>query len=110
VLQNGKRECLAKFVKTLLTFLLFGSQFSMDLIEQASDAFLALICSERDMYLSMVQLLLQEQEQLSQAKLGQAFAELMANLDLSLENNNRIRFRDKMRAFLASSRSILRKS
>jgi len=41
---------LAQFVQVLLSFFLLGNHFSVDLIEVSSDAFLAIICSEKVRY------------------------------------------------------------
>lgn len=59
--------------------------------------------------MSMVQALLQQQDPTTQAKLGQAFNTLMANVELSLDVKNKNRFREKMRAFLSTARSILQR-
>jgi hypothetical protein len=57
----------------------------------------------------MVQMLLNEQEENVRRKLASYFEMLMDGIDVSLEKSNRMRFREKLRSFLAAARALLKR-
>jgi len=105
--QAANPNVLFDILKFLMNFILF-SDFSVDLLDAASDALFGIICSEQKTYRVMVEQLIQQQtDSVLQNRLISAFNKLMVNITFSLDRKSMEKFRESMQEFLTSVKSFL---
>jgi hypothetical protein len=119
--QAANPNVLFDILKFLMNFILFRyqqilhlnklknfSDFSVDLLDAASDALFGIICSEQKTYRVMVEQLIQQQtDSVLQNRLISAFNKLMVNITFSLDRKSMEKFRESMQEFLTSVKSFL---
>ncbi|XP_063590971.1 exportin-4-like [Penaeus indicus] len=101
------RQGLRPFLKLVLDLIL-SQQINSDLLQAASAALYTLICCFQVDYQDLVQALLHSQsDQTTGQRLAEAFTQLTANVELSADRINRIKFRDNFEKFIANVRGFL---
>jgi hypothetical protein len=105
---QSKHNALGQFITTLLHWLLFEDGFKMELIESASKAYFALVCSEEETYKQTVQSLIEQQpEPSTQQRLIELFENLMNGIELQWTDANKSSFTTHMKSFVPIARGML---
>ncbi|XP_076041566.1 exportin-4-like isoform X2 [Oratosquilla oratoria] len=101
------RQGLRPFLKLVLDLIL-SQQINSDLLQAASASLYTLICCYQVEYQELVESLLQSQgDPTTSQRLAEAFTQLTANIELTADRINRIKFRDSFEKFIAKVRGFL---
>lgn len=100
------KESLQKFLQELLNCLLF-QHLDSNIVDAASDALLALICSQRDVYMVLANQIISQQSNDIQTRLMHAFQKL-DQATPQQPHRNAPEFKEALLAFLMDVRAVLR--
>ncbi|KAI9483543.1 MAG: armadillo-type protein [Benjaminiella poitrasii] len=103
------KEAFQKFLQELLNCLLF-QHLDTNIIDAASDALLALICIQRDVYMMLANQIISQQSMEIQSRLLNAFQKLdnATPPQGTPLNRNNSKFKEALLAFLMDVRAVLR--
>lgn len=100
-------QALKPFLKLLMNLIL-SRQINSDLLPNTSTALFVLICCYQQEYQSLVQALLSTQtDPVIGERLAKAFTDLTANIPLTCERQNRLKFRDNFEKFIVNVHGFL---
>lgn len=107
ILNEKKEQYLINLMNHFIKWIIL-MPFSINLISYMSNSFLALILCNIENYQLIVENILAENSEASH-RLNEIFNNLQLGIDRSLDNDNKLKFLENMKIFIANIRGILNK-